>query len=141
MTHETKADIYDRFKDYVENHMKDDDNPQLELDEFDKRKDNQTHMEIMLLNVVEGKKELHDLTSKFNERAFLKTKEILKTGSTGYYVYLPFKGIEKKKVKFNSSSCDQQPNTLLPVFYMFCMMCLLILAVVKTSREDWRFLF
>ena len=95
--HERKAEVYDRFADYVREKMRSRDNPNISVREFDLMgKSGVTHMDLILENVSKGNKKLYGLVEEFDERAFLDTKEDFQTGNLIYVAHIPFKTEEKR---------------------------------------------
>jgi hypothetical protein len=142
--HELKAEVYDRFADYVRDKMRTRDNPNISVREFDLMgRSGVTHMDLRLENVDRGNKKLYTLVEAFADTAFLDTKEDIQTGNLIYVAHIPFKSKERRRHRNHHShhSSDGAPSTNILMFYVFLFMILLLLAVWKTEWTEWRYIF
>lgn len=140
--HELKAEVYDRFADYVRDKMRTRDNPNISVREFDLMgKSGVTHMDLRLENVDKGNKKLYNLVEQFDDRAFLDTREDFQTGNLIYVAHVPFTTEPKHHHhKHGSSGAVAPPNTNVMMLYIFMFMLLIILGVWKTEWSEWRYM-
>jgi len=139
--HDRKADVYDRFADYVREKMRGRDNPNISVREFDLMgRSGVTHMDLVLENVSKGTQKLYKLVEQFDERAFLDTKEDIQTGNLIYVAHIPFKSKEKKRHHHHHNGEEGPPSTNLLMLYVFLFMILIIIGVIKTSANEWRYM-
>lgn len=143
--HEIKAAIYDEFSDYVENVLRDDDNPHITLSEFDSMpKSGVTHMELVLENVKSGTGDLYEKVKAFKPGAFLKTKEKIKDGTPVFTAFIPFK--EKNESKGSSSSSGREssgrskpPSQTTLLLYIVALFSTILVGAIKTTAADWQY--
>lgn len=141
--HERKAEVYDRFADYVRDKMRTRDNPNISVREFDLMgKSGVTHMDLRLENVDKGNKKLYNLVEQFDDRAFLDTREDFQTGNLIYVAHIPFTSESKHHHhhRHRSSGASPPPNTNVLMLYIFMFMLLIILGVWKTEWSEWRYM-
>jgi hypothetical protein len=142
--HERKAEVYDRFAEYVRDKMRTRDNPNISVREFDLMgRSGVTHMDLRLENVDRGNKKLYTLVEQFDDSAFLDTREDFQTGNLIYVAHISFKGEETKRHHHHSQSHRHgggPPSTNVLMFYVFLYMLLLLVAVWKTEWSEWRYI-
>jgi len=138
---EIRAEIYDRFQDYVRDKMRDSDNPNISLRDFDKLQEGGlTHFDVPLENISGTKKKYFDLVDAFAPGAMLKTRKSVVDGSEVVYAQLPFR---TKKVSFaGKHGKNGSSNLTLKMFScMFLWFVSLMLAVIYTEKKDWWMFF
>lgn len=139
----TEAEAYDAFCDYVRDKMRDRDNPQLALREFDLRQPaGVTHALFDLENVRVGSEKLFERVKQFRPGAKLQTREDTNTGNMIYVAHIPYgKRHNKSKHHHSSHKRISPPNPHLLFLYIFLLMCLALFASLKTSGAEWRYIF
>lgn len=139
--HEIKAAIYDEFNDYVENVLRDDENPHITLLEFDSMpKSGLTHMELVLENVKSGTGDLYEKVKAFKTGAFLKTKEKIKDGTPVFVAFIPFKEkSESKSETVRSTGRSKPPSQTTLMFYLVALFSTVIVGLIKTTSADWQY--
>jgi len=147
MSEEKKqAELYDQFVSYVQRHMRDSDNNNLSVKEFDLREINAYDMQLVLENVDHGTKKLFDAVERFKPGARLETRESVGDGAPVFVATIPYKRatnsksskLKKRRVAVTTTSA---PRSGLLMFYVFSMMSLVVVAALKTTRDEWSFLF
>lgn len=140
--HDRKAEVYDRFADFVREKMRTRDNPNISVKEFDlMERSGVTHMDLVLENVSKGNKKLYALVEQFDSRAFLDTKEDFRTGNLIYVAHVPFKAEERHHRHGHTSEVSSlPPSTNILMLYVFLFMVLIIIGVAKTEWSEWRFI-
>lgn len=147
MSEEKKqAELYDQFVSYVQRHMRDSDNNNLSVKEFDLREINAYDMQLVLENVDHGTKKLFDAVERFKPGARLETRESVGDGAPVFVATIPYKRatnsrsskVKKRRVAVATTSA---PRSGLLMFYVFSMMSLVVVAALKTTRDEWSFLF
>lgn len=139
-----KATIYDQFQDYVLNTVRDNTNPEITVQDFDKLKDpGPTHIFIALQN-AKPSKELYENVEKFRPGTKLVTEEDPKTGGHIILACIPWKQASSKQGRrasgWGSSDSTGKPDTRVLYAYFALMALTAGVALVKTSWADWRFL-
>ena len=149
MSEEKKqAELYDQFVSYVQRHMRDSDNNNLSVKEFDLREINAYDMQLVLENVDHGTKKLFDAVERFKPGARLETRESVCDGAPVFVVTIPYKRAPssksskaKKRRGVAVATSASPPRSGLLMFYVFSMMSLVVVAALKTTRDEWSFLF
>jgi hypothetical protein len=146
-----KQQIYEKFSKYVRNELRDTDNPNICVQEFDLMpRSGAYHMQCVLQNVNIGKAGLFKSVESFAEGAKLKIIEDVENKNGGgniYTAFIPFKTLSRgggggrRGEGGWAGGAGGQPNTMHLIGYMSGLMGLFVFAVVKTSWADWRFLF
>lgn len=135
--------VYDRFLDYVTQNLKGK-HPNITLQNFSKVGKGPTHLIISLQHVQSGvDKQFFETIEKFKQNTYVKTDED-KTGIPIFKAHIPWRDnpVPPPSSPYYSQQQQQKmPNTLLPILYLFGFMVLLLLAVTKTNKSDWQFLF
>lgn len=137
-----QASIYDDFHDYVTNKLKDK-HPHITLKEFCQIQVGMTHLIIPLQHVQTGvTKDFFDIIEKYKPNTFVKTKEDETTGAAIFVAHVPWKTkIQEQPMSYPSMPMrSKEPNSMLPIVYLFLAMVLLLLAVGKTNKADWVFI-
>lgn len=136
------SQIYDEFQDYVTQSVRNSDNPDISLQDFDNlRPAGYTHQPIVLQNVRKGNKKLYTNIENFKPGTELRTEDHIETGGLVYVVDVPLP--KRKKEEFSNSHKrrnDNEPNTMILKIYLFGLLCLFLIAITKTSSADWHFL-
>lgn len=144
MEEKKQAELYDEFVTYVQKKMRDTDNPNLSVREFDLRQVGTYDMQLTLENVDSGKRQLYDLVERFKPGATLETKEDIHNGDHVFVATIPFKKNQPlkrgKKAKKSTRTSEASTSGML-IFYGFSMMSLVVLAALKTTRDEWSWLF
>lgn len=146
MEHDELAELYDEFKDYVHNKVRDkDSNPALTVCVFDHMKRTKIHMKLILENVVSVTSSFCRRVEGFRPGTVYKTEENLKDGGSTHMVYIPIESeaAEKKhrsKGGGSRSGDGGPPNQMYLVGYVFMLLLTIIVAVAKTSMADWRYM-
>lgn len=143
-----KATIYDQFEDYVSRSVKDESNPDISLQAFDKlREPGPTHVSIALQN-AKPTKELFEAIEKFRPGTKVDTEEHIPTGGHVLVAHIPWRtrgggaGVGKRGVSWGGSyDSSGAPDSRILYAYLGLMMLTVGVALFKTSWSDWRFLF
>ena len=148
MSEEKKqAELYDQFVSYVQRNMRDSDNSNLSVKEFDLREINAYDMQLVLENVDHGTKKLFDAVERFKPGARLETRESVGDGAPVFVATIPYKratssrSSKAKKRRGVAVATSSSPRSGLLMFYVFSMMSLVVVAALKTTRDEWSFLF
>lgn len=141
--HELKADVYDQFADYVREKVRGRDNPNITVQDFSLMDPSGvTHMSLVLENVDKGKRRLYEQVEAFAPGTELTTRESISTGAPIYVANVPFKQTAKKGRHHHSSdNGEEAPKNWVLFGYIFMLMLLFIVAILKTEWSQWQFVF
>jgi len=142
MSHDVRAEIYDHFQDFVSKKLRDSDNPDVTLKDFDKLPPaGVTHFEVPLENLLTTKKKHYVLIEDFMPGAFLKSRPNVVDGTMVSVAYLPFKRHSGSNKSSHSRHVNGPNFSFWISIYLLLWMLSLFGAVIYTQRQDWPFLF
>jgi len=139
-----KAQIYDDFAEYVTREMRDRDNPNLTVRDFNNMaRSSLTHMELVLENVETASEKLFTAVKQFKPGSYLKTKEVIRDGSQMYVAFIPYVSTTAKKRSSaygGGGSGLEPPSQTRLMLYLFGLMLMIVIAALKTTSAEWYYM-
>jgi len=139
-----KAQIYDDFSDYVTREMRNRDNPNLTVRDFNHMaRAGLTHMELVLENVETASEELFTAVKEFKPGSYLKTKEVIKDGSQQYVAFIPYVSATSTKRRLGSGVRGESggpPSQTRLMLYLFGLMIMIVTTALKTTSAEWYYM-
>lgn len=155
MKNETVLAItYDKFRDFVKKKLRVKPNENIDtrsFEDLDKAKHGPTHMCINLENVVQGNKELFNKVTEFHKDASILQYEKVEDVGSNFLAWVPYienhnnhnynHNNNSKYKKRSKQKLYGEPNVLFLFLYVFVLFVVIFLAILKTNRSDWNFIF
>lgn len=143
---EKQQRVYDRFRTYVHNNMRDNNN-RLTVTNFSNiPRPGPTHLRIELENCFSADADLFRLVKEFHPEASLVVKEnVLEKGSR-YIANIPWTQKPKRKRKKHYDDDDDDdtmgvPNPITPMLWTMGLMATMVAASFTTDLVQWKTLF
>lgn len=134
MSHVVKSEVYDEFKQYAIENMRDT-NRKLNVcafDEMDEATD--THLKLRIKNMVEVKEDLFKKVREYMPGAVLKSYKDISTGNHGYMALIPWRASRGGSGPTNST---RKPSTVKLIFWTTILVGTITTAMFTTTLEQW----
>jgi hypothetical protein len=154
MSHQTKQETYRWFREYVENDMRDNDNPELSVIDFDLMKEpGPIFLELELTGVNRVKQAgtvWSQQVKSFKRGARLEAEPGTYDTSLKYIAYIPYVDIGEKKKrnrysdesdgKYRQERQQQGPDPFRLIMWIFAFLIVLVIAGFKVTGDEWSIL-